>query len=859
MSALTPTRAVTAVAIWLAVIGVVLAGAGPANAAPGRPAYSGRVPVRNAVPTAAAAAVAPVATQASCATATPGYARCLSVRQSFPAEPAVMTGHTRAHVVAAVTPSGFGPSDLASAYQLDATRGAGQTVAIVDAYDDPNAASDLAAYRAQYGLPACTVASGCFRKVNGSGATSPLPAPSTGWAGEISLDLDMVSAVCPQCKILLVEGTSAGLTDLGVAVDTAVRLGAKFVSNSYGAGEFSGTSYYDSHYDHPGVAITVSAGDSGYGVEYPASSPYVTSVGGTSLSRLGGTARGWGESAWAGSGSGCASYSAAPAVQTGVGTGCARRAVSDVSAVANPGTGVAVYNTYGGSGWNVYGGTSVSAPIIASVYALAGTPGSTDYPNTYPYAHRSSLYDVAAGANGTCTVRVLCTSATGWDGPTGLGTPNGLAAFNPTGTGGGGGTTPVGFGVAAAVSGTAVPGLPTTVTMTPTLPSGDAVAKIAWTAARTDCTFAEPTAAVTTVTCPASALGSTVLTVKVTDTAGLLRSATSTMAFTIATKRTVSLALTVNGQSLPQSVCGNVAYPVQATAVDAITGTPIKGLPVQFTRRAGAAAAVPMGTVATTAAGLAGVTVRTGIATSVGAQVPAYGSFTAVTAAPVAVTPLQCTASVAASADRTTVHYAEPVTITGSVTASGPSGSVPLAGTPLAVQLVVNNVTRTVGYVVSNRAGAFTATVRPTAAGLLRVALPASTGWTASAADLGAVILSAWTPSLSLTAQYGQLQVGAVNVLTGTVTRTDGTAGGPAAGVLSRLYLRSATGATTLLAQLPTNSAGSFKVAVRLSSGASIWAAMTSVPGYTDAVSPAVVVTVSSGIASFQGHAHVLR
>ncbi|MFE0458397.1 peptidase S8 [Kitasatospora sp. NPDC058965] len=328
------------------------------------------------------------------------------------------------------TPAGFGPADLRSAYNLPAG-GAGQTVAIVDAYNDPNAESDLAVYRSQYGLPACTTANGCFKKVSQTGSTSSLPANNSGWAGEISLDLDMVSAIAPNAHIILVEAKTASMTNLGTAVNEAVKLGAKFVSNSYGGGESSAdTSYDSSYFNHPGVAITVSSGDSGYGVEYPAASKYVTAVGGTALKRDS-SARGWSESVWStssteGAGSGCSGYDAKPSWQTD--SGCARRTVADVSAVADPATGVAVYQTYGASGWAVYGGTSVAAPLIAGVYADAGTP-SAAVPAADAYAHRSSLNDVTTGATAGCSPSYLCTAGAGYDGPTGLGTPNGLAAF----------------------------------------------------------------------------------------------------------------------------------------------------------------------------------------------------------------------------------------------------------------------------------------------------------------------------------------------------------------------------------------------------------------------------------------------
>ncbi|MDQ1722875.1 MAG: hypothetical protein QOI26_2609, partial [Pseudonocardiales bacterium] len=350
----------------------------------------------------------------------PNVARCLAVRRT---DVAAHRG-----VVANDTPAGYGPADLRSAYNLPTDAGTGQTVAIVDAYDDPNAEADLAVYRAQYGLPACTTANGCFTKVNQTGEQGSYPPASPQWAGEISLDVDMVSAICPQCHILLVETDTPIIDDLGIGVNTAVALGAKYVSNSYGLNENSGVTSYDSYFDHVGVAITVSSGDGGYGVEWPAASPHVTAVGGTSLVRDTGTTRGWSESVWSGAGSGCSQYEDKQSFQTD--PGCAKRTVADVSAVADPNTGVAVYQTYGHTGWAVSGGTSVGAPIIASVYALAGTPNSDTYPNRYPYESRSALNDVTTGSNGSCGDSYLCTGKPGYDGPSGLGSPDGPTAFS---------------------------------------------------------------------------------------------------------------------------------------------------------------------------------------------------------------------------------------------------------------------------------------------------------------------------------------------------------------------------------------------------------------------------------------------
>jgi subtilase family serine protease len=335
----------------------------------------------------------------------------------------------------------YGPADLENAYNLtsaSASAGSKATVALVDAYDDPNAASDLAVYRSYYGLPACTTANGCFKKVNEQGKTSGYPAPNADWSAEISLDLDMVSAICPNCHILLVEASSDSEADLGPAVNEAVTLGAKYVSNSYGQNEFSGEQSYDSYYNHPGVVVTAGAGDAGYGLLYPAASRFVTAVGGTSLLPAS-NARGWDEIAWSGTGSGCSAYEPKPLWQDD--TGCALRTDNDVAAVADPETGVAIYDTYdlweptGGAcdeGWCEEGGTSASSPIIASVYALAGTPASGTYPAQYPYDDEEGLNDIVAGTDtfSGCTPAYLCTAGPGYDAPTGWGTPDGVAAFS---------------------------------------------------------------------------------------------------------------------------------------------------------------------------------------------------------------------------------------------------------------------------------------------------------------------------------------------------------------------------------------------------------------------------------------------
>jgi hypothetical protein len=350
--------------------------------------------------------------------ARPGHVTCLAL---------VRTDVTPQHgVQPGGRPAGLGANDLRDAYRLPTSGGTGATVAVIAVFDDPNAEADLAVYRAQYGLPPCTTANGCFRKVNGSGGTT-LPRADTGWGEEMSLDLDMVSAACPNCHILLVEADEPAIPALGQGVDTAVRLGAKYVSNSYGGPEGATTSAADfGHFDHPGVAITAASGDGGYGVLFPGTSPRVTAVGGTSLTRAA-NARGWDETAWSGAGSGCSAYAAKPPWQQD--SGCPRRTVADVSAVADPRTGVAVYDTFGFGGWLVVGGTSAATPIIAGAYALAGSPPPGAYAAALPYGHPSRLNDVVRGSTGTCDPAYLCTAGPGYDGPTGLGSPDGVEAF----------------------------------------------------------------------------------------------------------------------------------------------------------------------------------------------------------------------------------------------------------------------------------------------------------------------------------------------------------------------------------------------------------------------------------------------
>jgi subtilase family serine protease len=324
--------------------------------------------------------------------------------------------------------SALDPTQLKAAYGLSGLSGGGRTVAIVDAYGYPNLERDLTVYRNHYGMPACNTSNGCLKIVDQNGGTA-YPRTDTGWDQEQALDVDAVSAACPDCKILVVQANTSSFANLGTAVNQAAlsKYGTVAISNSYGGSDAPDTTY-GSYYNHPGVAVTASTGDNGYqGGSYPASSHYVTAVGGTSLKMSGNTRVS--EQVWSGAGSGCSTYNTAVA-PTSVNTGCAKRAMADVSAAADPNTGgLSVYapTSPKSSSWSQYGGTSESSPIIASVYALAGG----NYANTsvYNLASTSNLHDITIGSNGSCPTSQWCNAVSGWDGPTGLGTPNGTGAF----------------------------------------------------------------------------------------------------------------------------------------------------------------------------------------------------------------------------------------------------------------------------------------------------------------------------------------------------------------------------------------------------------------------------------------------
>jgi hypothetical protein len=373
------------------------------------------------------------ALRAACPAPRPGYARCLVLyAPQVRVNRAIAAGLTGA----AVAPSGWDPQELQAAYQLPVSQASHQTVAVSIAFDTPRLEHYLAVYRRQFGLPPCTTANGCFRKVNQLGRAAPLPRSGvgTGWDLEATLDVSMISVACPHCHILVVEARNNRWANLAVTENTAASLGAQVISNSYGGPESGFTQPFAGDYDHPGHVIVASSGDSGFiGAQFPANLATVTAAGGTELSRAR-NARGWSEQVWnipgsGAAGSGCSAWVPKPAWQHD--TACQMRTAADVSAVAD---NIAIYNAdYGG--WQTVGGTSVSAPLIAGIYGLAGnaamiTPG-------YAYFHAGSLFDVTTGnndwLNGTggasCGFTDLCVAGTGYDAPTGLGTPDGTGAF----------------------------------------------------------------------------------------------------------------------------------------------------------------------------------------------------------------------------------------------------------------------------------------------------------------------------------------------------------------------------------------------------------------------------------------------
>jgi hypothetical protein len=416
---------VVAVCALLTAIGAVAA-ASPVAAAATRPPAGAPANLQQAM---AARAVDP-----GCGVVEPGHSQCdLKILRA----PKGVTAATKCTVS---EKAGYSACNIQSSYlltTLSSSKGAGETVAVVDAYDDPKAAADLSVYRKANGLAACTVANGCFKKLNQEGKSGPLPSGDMGWGGEISLDLDMVSAVCPKCHITLIEANSSGNGDLYSAVAEAVALHANVVTDSWGSGEYNGETGWDGDFDFSGVPIVFSSGDGAYGggVQYPSASRYVTSVGGTELTPTK-TGRKWKETAWVtkptsgqptqGSGSGCSAYETKPSWQKD--TGCTKRMTADVSAVAADVLGYDSYESPKG-GWYYEFGTSVAAPIIASIYALANNTKTVTTPVSFAYSHSSHLYDITSGSEGVCSPAYFCKAGAGYDGPTGLGSPDGDAAF----------------------------------------------------------------------------------------------------------------------------------------------------------------------------------------------------------------------------------------------------------------------------------------------------------------------------------------------------------------------------------------------------------------------------------------------
>ena len=317
---------------------------------------------------------------------------------------------------ASSTPTGLSPSVIKGAYgfSTNPAAGSGQTVAIVDAYDDPNAEADLGVFTGQYSLPSCVASNGCFTKVNQTGGTK-YPRTDSGWALEISLDVQWAHAIAPGAKILLVEAKSANFSDLMAAEDYA-KTHANYVSNSWGAAEFSGETAYDSHFVQSGVSFFVSSGDNGTPAQYPSASPNVISVGGTTLNFSGSTLTS--ETGWSGSGGGCSAYETGTAAQLGYGTfaqvNCGtKRGTPDVSLDADPASGVSVYDSVryqGQLGWWAVGGTSASSPMWAARSADSGANVNA----AYVYANNITFRDITSGNNGLPCL-------TGYDLVTGLG------------------------------------------------------------------------------------------------------------------------------------------------------------------------------------------------------------------------------------------------------------------------------------------------------------------------------------------------------------------------------------------------------------------------------------------------------
>lgn len=333
---------------------------------------------------------------------------------------------TRTAGRASPDPAGWGAPALRSAYGITEDAQDPDTVAVIVAYDYPSAEDDMNHYRAQYGLPPCTSASGCFTKINQKGETGHYPQPDQGWGVEASLDLQMISAACPTCRIVLAEAKSPYDGPLFKAEQAAVDAGATVTNHSFGRIELTGAEADGLHFDHDGVTAVASTGDAGYQpASFPASVPSVIAVGGTVLSRSSTDPRAWSERAWRDGGSGCSAYFDKVAGQDDA--ACHMRTISDVSAVAR---GLAIFNTslprrY--RGWFQVDGTSASSPLVAG---MIGSQGNGGIRPPALYADPGGFNDVTRGSNGFCGGSYLCTGLPGYDGPTGLGTPSSPSAFD---------------------------------------------------------------------------------------------------------------------------------------------------------------------------------------------------------------------------------------------------------------------------------------------------------------------------------------------------------------------------------------------------------------------------------------------
>jgi hypothetical protein len=327
---------------------------------------------------------------------------------------------------------GLDPENLKSAYNLPATGGSGETIAIVDADNDPDAESDLQKYREKYKvyynatekITACTEANGCFKKLNQKGENKNYPSNSVTWSVEISLDLDMASAVCPECHIDLVEANKEG-NELDVAEEEAASLKPAVISNSWGRAEESAQTERDVYFHHPGIPVVAASGDDGYKVEYPAASPDVIAAGGTTLKKAE-NARGWTETVWTGTGSGCSKYEEKPPWQTD--KACTDRTDNDVAADASEESPLSVYDSYEYPGWELVWGTSAATPIISGIEAQASSATRSLAADAF-YKKPSMLFHISEGSNGTCTPpaedEYFChATKEGYNGPTGEGTPD---------------------------------------------------------------------------------------------------------------------------------------------------------------------------------------------------------------------------------------------------------------------------------------------------------------------------------------------------------------------------------------------------------------------------------------------------